>query len=86
MSAPERKSSPQAYLGGFLKGAAFSAFGLAGAGVLTMLTGVIFARWLNPEGFGLYSLAYVVVNVGGGSVKYAARPIGGTPVRCSPTA
>ena len=31
-----------------------------------MLTGVIFARWLNPEGFGLYSLAYVVVNVGGG--------------------
>ncbi len=31
-----------------------------------MLTGVIFARWLKPEGFGLYSLAYVVVNVGGG--------------------
>ncbi len=54
------------HLRNFLVGSAFSAAGLACAGVLTMVSGVIFARWLTPEGFGIYSLVLVVVGFAGG--------------------
>lgn len=35
-------------------------------GCLTVLTGVVFARWLRPEGFGAYSLALVAISFAGG--------------------
>jgi O-antigen/teichoic acid export membrane protein len=50
----------------FLSGTAFSASGMAVSGVLTMLTGIIFARWLKPEGFGIYSNVVAVVTFGAG--------------------
>ena len=60
------EESSHSNLTSFLKGSAFSACGLGIAGVLTMLTGVIFARWLKPEGFGIYSLVLAMVTFGGG--------------------
>ena len=60
------EESSHSSLTSFLKGSAFSACGLGIAGVLTMLTGVIFARWLKPEWFGIYSLVLAVVTFGAG--------------------
>ncbi len=50
----------------FLAGSLFSAVGMAGGGVLTVFTGIVFARWLGPESFGLYSLALAAITVLGG--------------------
>ncbi len=54
------------HISAFLSGTAFSASGLAVSGVLTMLIGIIFARWLGPDGFGIYSNVLVVVTFAGG--------------------
>jgi O-antigen/teichoic acid export membrane protein len=48
----------------FLSGAMFSTSTMAASAILTLLTGVIFARWLKPEGFGAYSLILSVVSFG----------------------
>lgn len=61
-----RDPTPAENVSSFLSGAAFSASGLAISGVVTMLTGVIFARWLKPEGFGVYSNVVAVVTFGAG--------------------
>ncbi len=45
----------------FISGAKFSGIGLIFAGGVNLLTGVVFARWLQPEMFGLYSLMLVVI-------------------------
>lgn len=42
----------------------FSTSTMAASAILTLLTGVIFARWLKPEGFGTYSLIVSVVSFG----------------------
>jgi O-antigen/teichoic acid export membrane protein len=54
------------HVSSFLSGTVFSASGMAVSGVLTMLTGIIFARWLKPEGFGIYSNVVAVVTFGAG--------------------
>lgn len=45
----------------FISGSKFSAIGLILGGGVNLLTGVVFARWLKPEMFGMYSLALVVM-------------------------
>ncbi len=64
--AIDRERTAGEHVSSFLSGAAFSTSGMAVSGVITMLTGVIFARWLKPEGFGIYSSVVAVVTVGGG--------------------
>ncbi len=49
-----------------LSGSAFSATGMAISGVLTLATGIALARWLGPQGFGVYSVALVAVTFLGG--------------------
>jgi O-antigen/teichoic acid export membrane protein len=51
---------------GFLSGSIFSAGGMALGGILTVATGVVFARWLGPDGFGVYSLALITMALLGG--------------------
>ncbi len=62
--------TPQAITGNhrrsFLAGTVFSASGMGVSALVTMLTGAIFARWLRPEGFGLYSLVVAVATFGAG--------------------
>lgn len=48
----------------FLSGAFFSTSAVGASAILTLLTGVIFARWLQPEGFGAYSLVVSLVSFG----------------------
>lgn len=62
----DREQTTSEHVSSFLSGTAFSASGLAISGVLTMLTGIIFARWLKPEGFGIYSNVLAVVTFGAG--------------------
>lgn len=50
----------------FLRGSGFAAAGLVVGGLLTLLTGVVFARWLKPEAFGTYSIALVTITLLGG--------------------
>lgn len=51
---------------GFVSGSLFSAGGMAFGGILTVVTGVVFARWLGPDGFGVYSLALITLALVGG--------------------
>jgi O-antigen/teichoic acid export membrane protein len=62
----EREQSAAEHVTSFLSGTAFSASGVAVSGVFTMLTGIIFARWLRPEGFGVYSNVLAVVTFSAG--------------------
>jgi O-antigen/teichoic acid export membrane protein len=39
----------------FLVGSLFSAGGMVLGGILTVAAGVVFARWLGPDGFGVCS-------------------------------
>jgi O-antigen/teichoic acid export membrane protein len=50
----------------FLSGSIFSAGGMAFGGILTIAAGVVFARWLGPDGFGVYSLALITLALVGG--------------------
>jgi O-antigen/teichoic acid export membrane protein len=50
----------------FLSGSLFSAGGMAFGGILTIAAGVAFARWLGPEGFGVYSLTLITLALVGG--------------------
>jgi O-antigen/teichoic acid export membrane protein len=51
---------------GFLSGALFSAGGMVIGGFLTVAAATAFARWLGPEGFGVYSLTLVTLALVGG--------------------
>jgi O-antigen/teichoic acid export membrane protein len=53
-------------LNGFLAGSLFSAGGMVFGGVLTVAAGAVFARWLGPDGFGVYSLTLMTVALVGG--------------------
>jgi len=44
----------------------FSAGGMVAGGLLSLVTGVVFARWLTPGGFGTYSLVLISMAVAGG--------------------
>ena len=50
----------------FLSGSLFSAGGMVLGGILTVTSGVVFARWLGPDGFGVYSLALITMALVGG--------------------
>jgi O-antigen/teichoic acid export membrane protein len=50
----------------FLAGSLFSAGGMVFGGILTVAAGVVFARWLGPDGFGIYSLALITLALVGG--------------------
>jgi O-antigen/teichoic acid export membrane protein len=49
-----------------VQGSTFSAAGMVVNGLLGVLTGVVFARWLGAEGFGIYSLFLVAASLIGG--------------------
>lgn len=51
---------------GFLSGSLFAAGGMVLGGLLTVATSVVFARWLGPDGFGVYSLALIILALVGG--------------------
>ena len=51
---------------GFLSGSLFAAGGMILGGLLTVATSVVFARWLGPDGFGVYSLALIILALVGG--------------------
>jgi O-antigen/teichoic acid export membrane protein len=51
---------------GFVSGSLLSAGGMVFGGILTAGTGVVFARWLGPDGFGVYSLALITLALVGG--------------------
>jgi O-antigen/teichoic acid export membrane protein len=53
-------------LKGFLSGSLFSAGGMVFGGILTVAGGVVFARWLGPDGFGVYSLTLITLALVGG--------------------
>jgi O-antigen/teichoic acid export membrane protein len=53
-------------LKGFLSGSLFSAVGMILGGILTVAAGVAFARWLGPDGFGVYSIALIILALAGG--------------------
>lgn len=61
---PMNEQRSGGHLRSFLSGAAFSGSAVGVSALLTMLTGVIFARWLKPEGFGTYSLIVSVASFG----------------------
>jgi O-antigen/teichoic acid export membrane protein len=50
----------------FLTGSLFSAGGMVIGGILTITAGVVFARWLGPDGFGVYSLTLITLALVGG--------------------
>lgn len=51
---------------GFLSGSLFSAGGMVIGGILTFAAAAVFARWLGPDGFGVYSLTLVTLALVGG--------------------
>ena len=60
------RSETENHLRHFLRGSGFAAAGIVVGGMLTLLTGVVFARWLKPEAFGSYSIALVAITLAGG--------------------
>jgi len=50
----------------FVGGSSFAAAGLIASGVITLSTGIVFARWLGPRDFGTYSLVVAAVTLIGG--------------------
>ena len=51
---------------GFLSGSFFSAGGMVFGGVLTVAASMVFARWLGPDGFGVYTLTLITLALVGG--------------------
>ncbi len=51
---------------GFLSGSLVSAAAMVIGGILTITAGALFARWLGPDGFGVYSLALITLALVGG--------------------
>ena len=64
-AAKVANNSPQS-VRDLVRGSAFSAGGMTLGGGLTVLAGIVFTRWLGPEGFGAYSLALVVISFAAG--------------------
>jgi O-antigen/teichoic acid export membrane protein len=66
-SAIENKPTQTVFhLSQFLSGSGVAGAGLVLGGLFTVLTGVVFARWLQPEHFGICSLALAVISLLGG--------------------
>ncbi len=62
MATQIRAESSPVHARTFLAGSVFSAASMVIGGVLTLVTGILFARWLKPDGFGVYSLALVTMS------------------------
>jgi len=58
--------SPNIHLQGFLQGARFAAASLVFNGAMGLITAIVFARWMQPESFGIYSIALVTMTLLGG--------------------
>jgi O-antigen/teichoic acid export membrane protein len=70
-----QRASPQAngtapggtsHMRWFVRGSAFAAAAMVLNGGLTLITAMVFARWLGPVAFGTYSVAFVLLTLLGG--------------------
>jgi O-antigen/teichoic acid export membrane protein len=66
ISASQASAKSNTHLSAFVQGSGFAGAGLICGGLLTLLTGVMFARWLGPESYGTYSVAFVTIMLLGG--------------------
>jgi O-antigen/teichoic acid export membrane protein len=57
---------PNLHLQGFLHGTGLAAACLVFNGAVGLVTAIVFARWMQPESFGIYSIALVAITLLGG--------------------